>query len=113
MKMRQAEMKRRLLVEFPELRIEERSVPDEENGFLQIHRLGKHPESYQFEPGMLDELSDCVNSWDSEKSREFLAKYPAFVTEAERIASLFSQSSTLSRKDYNGFYEARPAKSLS
>ena len=45
MKMRQAEMKRRLLVEFPELRIEERSVPDEENGSTGSGNIRNHTNS--------------------------------------------------------------------
>lgn len=112
MKMRQVELKQRMLAEFPQLRIEERSVAEEKNGFLQIHRLGKHPGAYQWEPRLLDELSDCVNSWNPAKARAFLAKYPAFVAEAKRIALLPAQSSTLSAEDYTGFFEARSAKSL-
>ncbi len=112
MKMRLEELKRSLLAEFPNLQVEKRSVPDAENGFLQIQRLGKHPESYQFEPGLLDGLADCVSSRDSGKTREFLTRYPAFVAEAERIAALPSRSSMLPHKDYNGYFEAGSANAL-
>lgn len=112
MKMRHEELKRSLLAEFPSLQLEKRSVPDAENGFLQIQRLGKHPESYQFESGLLDGLSNCVKSRDSGKVREFLTKYPAFIAEAERIAALPSQSSMLPHQDYNGYFEAGSANAL-
>ena len=61
---------------------------------------------------MFDELSNCVNSRDFGKAGAFLMKYPAFVSEAKRIASLPSRSSTLPGEDYNGYFEAGSVKAL-
>jgi hypothetical protein len=112
MEIRHEELKRNLLAEYPILRINQRLVPNEENGFLQIHQLGKDAEFRQWEPGLLEKLSDCMHIWDSDKARAVLTKYPAFIEKAKRIASLPSRSSTLLREDYNGFFEARSAKAL-
>lgn len=96
MDQRLVEMKQSLLEEFPILKIEERPVPDEENGFLQILKLDKHPLAAEWEAsGMWYEISYCMHEWDPEISKAFPKKYPSFIAEAKRIASLRSQSSTL------------------
>ena len=108
-----AAMKRKMLQEYPGLRVEEKPVPDEENAFLQLHKLSGFPGVQG--PVVGDKLRaflDGKAEWDSAKVREALAEEAELVAMAEKIGAMPKRSSSNMPEDYNGFVGARTAKYL-
>jgi hypothetical protein len=106
-------MKEKMLQEHPALRIEENPVPDDENAFLQLHKLSGFPGS----PGpvvgeKLLAYIDGKAEWDSVKVLEALAEESELVAIAEKIGAMTKRSSSDMPQDYNGFISARTAKCL-
>jgi hypothetical protein len=107
-----AAMKRKILQEYPGLQIEEKPVPDEDNAFLQLHKLaGLH----QRGPAIGENLQQFLSGkaeWDSAKVQAALAEEAELVALAEKIGAMTERSSSNMPEDYNGFISARTAKSL-
>lgn len=104
-------LKAKLEAEFPVLRIVEKAVPDEDNGFLQLHLLAL-PWSHQGPP-MSHEFRDLLggrSEWDPALLRSFLDEHAELVASFEHVASLPSRSSSGMPDSYAGFISARTAK---
>lgn len=107
-----AAMKRKMLQEYPGLRIEEKPVPDEENAFLQLHKLaGLHHRGPAIGENLQQFLSGKAE-WDSAKVQAALAEEAELVALAEKIGAMTERSSSNMPEDYDGFISARTAKSL-
>jgi hypothetical protein len=109
-----AAMKRRMLQEYPGLRIEEKPVPDEDNAFLQLHKLSGSGNRQG--PAIGENLQQFLSGkaeWDSAKVRAALAEEAELVALAEKIGAMTERSSSNMPEDYVGFISARTAKSLS
>lgn len=108
-----AVMKEKMLQEHPGLRIEEKPVPDEANGFLALHKLMEYPKGMgPYFESLRVLLDDRSLAWDPEKAKAALAANPDWVERAEKIAAMTGRSSTDMPADYNGFFSARAAKAL-
>jgi len=104
-------MKAQLDAEFPILKIAEKPVPAELNGFLQLHLL-QEPYSHQGPP-LSQELRDLLNGqteWDPVLLRSCLEEHAELVASLEHVASLPSRSSSGMPDSYHGFISARTAK---
>jgi len=107
-----AAMKEKMLVEYPGLRIEEKPVPDEDNAFLQLHKLaGLHRRGPAIGENLQQFLSGKAE-WDSAKVQAALAEEAELVALAEKIGAMTERSSSNMPEDYDGFISARTAKSL-
>ena len=109
-----AAMKEKMLQEYPGLRIEEKPVPDEENAFLQLYKLGGSGSGQG--PVIGENLQQFLSGkaeWDSAKVQAALAEEAELVALAEKIGAMTERSSSNMPEDYNGFISARTAKSLS
>jgi hypothetical protein len=100
-------MKEKLLLDFPQLPIEGRPVPDEENGFLQLQLAADLLASIS---GELLDLISGRSEWDSGRVAELLAAHADLVAQVEAIAALEKRSSTDLPSSYRGFDSARTAK---
>ncbi len=100
-------LKEELLMEFPDLRIEKMQVPDEENGFLQLHLIADEVALASQE--LLDLISGR-SGWDASRVAQLLAEHADLVARIEAIASLEKRSSTDLPGSYAGFVSARTAK---
>jgi hypothetical protein len=98
----------KLVVEFPALRITEHPVPDDQNGFLLLNKLGREskfphlPVSKEFKQLIYDDIP-----WDPEIARRGLAGHADLVARIEHIASLPTRSSSNMPAGYGGFFWAR------
>jgi hypothetical protein len=97
-----------LKAEYPALASEERSVPDEENGFLQLFLLGEQTYESTEVSERLKRILNGDDEWDEEAAREALAENAALVEKIERIAAMKERSS--SPPEYWGFIDARAGK---
>lgn len=101
----------RLVAEHPNLKIESRSVPTEENGFLQLHLLPTSasgtglPISHEFAT-----ILRGTAGWDPDAARRELAQHADLVKRIERIAALKERSSSGMPDDYMGFIQAATGK---
>jgi len=101
--------KAKLVAEFPELAIEERPVPTEENGFLQLHLLTEADPS----PKLGQELKSMLEGhapWDRAAVEKGLEEHAGLVSEFERIAALERRSSAAMPAGYTSFIHARVVK---
>ncbi len=101
----------RFMEEYPALDRSHRSVPDDENGFLQLYLLGGPP--HHTGPVISDELSDILNGqapWNSEKALEELENHFELVGRIERIGAMTDSSSARMPPEYVGFVSARAGK---
>ncbi|MES2996920.1 MAG: hypothetical protein V4733_08930 [Verrucomicrobiota bacterium] len=93
---------------FPELHVDWREIPDEQNGYLTLFRFAKQP------PHPLptsEEIQACLAPWNPEKARELLAKHAAVLAEVRRISALPPGSSAPTiPENPTGFVNARPIK---
>lgn len=101
-----AAWKVKFLAEFPVLKVTERSVPAEENGFLLLYQLGSTlPISEEFKQILADRTQ-----WDPETAKRGLAEHADVVGKIEHIAVLATRSSSNMPANYMGFINARPGK---
>ena len=108
-----AAMKEKMLREYPGLRIEEKPVPDEDNAFLQLHKLaGFATESRPLVGENLQQFLSGNAEWDRAKVQAALAEEAELVAIAEKIGAMAERSSSNMPEDYNGFVDARTAKYL-
>lgn len=98
-----------LKLEYPALDTEERSVPDEENGFLQLFLLGNPPANDS--PNISEGFQKILwgeGVWDADAARQALLENAELVEKIERIAAMTERSSML--PEYHGFVGARAGK---
>ncbi len=94
-------------MEFPDLRIEKRQVPDEENGFLQLNLIADEVALVSQE--LLDLISGR-SEWDATRVAQLLSEHADLLARIETIASLEKRSSTDLPNTYPGMVSARTAK---
>jgi hypothetical protein len=101
-----------LVTEFPALRITEHPIPDDQNGFLLLYKLGGGSDSRGNLPITYEfwQLLDDRIPWSPELAKRCLAEHAALVTKIEQIALLKTRSSANMPADYVGFLDAGKAK---
>ncbi|MFD0893919.1 hypothetical protein KBB96_10890 [Luteolibacter ambystomatis] len=102
----------RLETEFPALSVEFHPVPDEENGYLQMHFLGGgdcpgpgFPGSTEFRAYLME-----PGPWNAVEAHRQFSANAALVERVERIAALKQRSSAGMPHDFSGFISARAAR---
>ncbi|BCU77905.1 hypothetical protein [Luteolibacter sp. LG18] len=102
---------RQLETEFPALGVEMHPVPDEQNGYLQMHLLGGGGRFPGF-PGDADFRDYLANSepWDANAARQQFSRNAELVGRVERIAALKHRSSAAMPPDFNGFISQTAAR---
>ncbi|MFT4175633.1 MAG: hypothetical protein QM627_03175 [Luteolibacter sp.] len=90
--------------EFPLLKIEFRSIPEDRNGFLQLYRFAKkYDTSDPVFAGLKEFTGQNGSSWDAEKAKRWLEENATLVEEIERIAVMKDRSLSGMPDDYAGF----------
>lgn len=102
----------KLETEFPALSVEMHPVPEEENGYLQMHLLGGgecpgpgFPGSVEFRKYLME-----PGVWNPAEVTRQLAENAPLVERVERIAALKQRSSAGMPHEFSGFISARAAK---
>lgn len=102
-------LKQKMLAEFPDLAVEGKSVPQEQNGFRLLYEFAdndgqsKIPVTPELRALLKDEAP-----WDPTAMRAALEANGEFVSQIERIAALPDRSSMDMPVDYMNFFHARP-----
>jgi hypothetical protein len=95
----------KLVVEFPALRITEHPVPDDQNGFLLLYKLGGGSDSHGLPVSKeFKQLLDDRIPWNPEIAKRCLAENVDLVARIEHIASLPTRSSSNMPAHYVGFF---------
>lgn len=104
-------LKQKMLAEFPDLAVEEKSVPQEQNGFRLLYELAD--DDGQPKIPVTPELRALLKEgapWDPAAMRAALEANVEFISHIERIAALPDRSSMNMPVDYLNFFHARPVK---
>ena len=105
-------MKAKLMAEFPALIVTPRPVPDQENGFLQLHLLANSDEGLPVSSEIYSLLSE-PNGWNAKAAARLLEEHSELVNRIEHIAALPRHSSSNMPDDFDGFIRARNGKTSS
>ena len=103
------ELKQKTLAEFPDLAVEAKPVPQDQNGFRLLYELAdddgqpKIPVSPELRALLKDDAA-----WDPAAMRAALEANSEFVSHIGRIAALPDRSSMDMPADYLNFFHARP-----
>jgi len=91
-----------MVAEFPELRIEWRSVPPEENGFFQLLEFAR---MIDLEEAIAAnrEIRSLLMDWDAERARSLLEEHADWLAEAWRISALENTSGDIPGGSMGGF----------
>jgi hypothetical protein len=102
------DLREKLVVEFPALRITEHPVPDDQNGFLLLFKLDRECEAFGLPVSKeFRQLLDDKIPWNPEIARRGLAGHADLVARIEHIASLPTRSSSNMPAGYGGFFWGR------
>ncbi len=85
-KARAAALTESLLLDFPELQVDWRDVPPEENGFFQLIEFMKTTDDDDIR--VFNEIRNLLDDWDPEKARELLDEHSDWLAEAIGISKL-------------------------
>lgn len=107
------ELKQKMLTEFPDLAVEEKPVPDDQNGFRLLYELADDNGNGQPKIPVTAELRSLLKSdapWDAPAMRTALEANGEFISRIEHIAALPQRSSANMPEGFVGFFHARPVK---
>lgn len=91
-----------LIEEFPDLRVEWRDVPPEENGFFQLLEFASSVE-YEECSQVARGIRSLLKEWDAEHARALLEEHSDWLAEAWRISALAQTSGNIPGERMGGF----------
>lgn len=102
----------RLTTQYPALKITEKPVPDDQNGFLLLYKFSQPPgQSRELMNAELKAFLAQPGKWDATIARRLAQENAASISEVEAIAAVPTRSSANMPDSFCGFIGARVAKS--